>query len=79
MFLCCILYISIRDICEHVNLDATIQYNSVFSIQFWSNHNLASPLNLGYLHCRPFKHDMNCQGAVVVWPPHTNFHNNKHR
>ena len=26
--------------CEHVKLDSTIQYNAVFSVQFWSNHKL---------------------------------------
>ena len=44
-FVCSILCIHIRDICEHVNLDATSQYNGVFNIQFCSNHNLAIPLN----------------------------------
>ena len=44
MFLWCICYIPIKDICEHVNLDATIQYNGIFSIQFCSNRNLTSPL-----------------------------------
>ena len=41
---CFILCIHIRDICEHVKLDVTIQYNDVFSIPFCSNHNLAIPL-----------------------------------
>ena len=45
MFLWCIC-IPIKDICEHVNLDATSQYNGVFSIQFCSNHTLASSLNV---------------------------------
>ena len=45
MFVWCILYIPSRDICEHVNLDSTSQYNGVLSIHFCSNHNLASPLN----------------------------------
>ena len=45
MSLCCILCIHIRDICEHVKLEPTIQYNGVFSTQFCSNHNLAIPLS----------------------------------
>ena len=37
-----------RDICENVKLDSTIEYNGVFSIQFYSNQNLAVPLSK---HC----------------------------
>ena len=44
MFLWCIRYIPIQDICEHVNFSATSQDNGVFSIQFCINHNRASPL-----------------------------------
>ena len=41
-----ILCIRIRDICECVKLDATIQCNGVFSIKFCSNHNLTIPLKM---------------------------------
>ena len=34
----------IRDICEYVKLDATIQKSGAFSIQFCSNHNLTRSL-----------------------------------
>ena len=43
-FLCCIRCIHIRDICEHVKLDETIQYTGVFSIQICIDHNLTIPL-----------------------------------
>ena len=41
-----VYFIHIRDICEHVKLDAFIQYNGLFSIQFCNNHNLTITLML---------------------------------
>ena len=37
-------FVYIRDICEHVKLNAAIQLSGLFSIQFCSNHNLGTPL-----------------------------------
>ena len=61
-FLCCILCIH-RDICEHVKLNATIQYNGFFSIQLCSNHNLASPLTSYHWVWRSIR----CKVGVGTW------------
>ena len=50
-------------ICDHVKLNATIQYSGVFSIRFCSNHNLATALSRNQVYqASP------CTGIVQALP-----------